>query len=315
MNRVTPAHLPLFQELLRSRIYRCAVRMAVPGTLPPKRPAGCKLLARGKFGSPSLKYAYWQFPGRKRYRLFWSDAGTFDLDGKTRSILIFPEENASTDAIEEVLRGPAISFLLLEQGFEPLHASAVTAQSRCLALAGGSGAGKSSLCAYLQQQGWRFFSDDLLPLRRARRGVLAYPGLPHLRLTEKTTKALGIRRGQRRSEKLTLTQHMKHHQPVPLAGVFVLRRQEGTRGEVRLQRLMPGTAFKMLVALSRNQAQTAQWRMENQLRTLGWVSTHVPVYLLRYPSRFAAWEEIRGLLAEGWYPPKKESPSTQEGAC
>lgn len=253
------------------------------------------LLLKRKFRAAGVECVYWKLPGG-RYRLYWSDAGTFDVNPRTRQIRARLAVDAPPAAVEEVLRGPALSFALLAGGFEPLHASAVQFQGRCIAFAGASGAGKSSLCAYLCRKGARFFSDDVLPLKLGARGVRAFPGLRQHRLTRKSLRALGTKLRPPHLGKATLVASHVGEQPLSLSAIYVLERAKSPAARVHLRRHAAAEAFALLVSLTANQTYAAPARMENQLRVFAWVARSVPVWTLRYPSRFSAWREIEALL-------------------
>jgi hypothetical protein len=56
-----------------------------------------------------------------------------------------------------------------------LHGAALVRDGSCLILAGGSGAGKTTLAIALCTAGWRLLSDDLAPIERTGGRVLAFP--------------------------------------------------------------------------------------------------------------------------------------------
>ena len=56
-----------------------------------------------------------------------------------------------------------------------LHAAAVSANGRCVVIAGESGAGKSTLCWDLCNAGFKYISDELAPLNLDTMQVEAYP--------------------------------------------------------------------------------------------------------------------------------------------
>ena len=58
--------------------------------------------------------------------------------------------------------GQALSFALIERGFEPLHGTAVVVDGVAAVFLGGSGCGKSSLAASFLATGHRVLTDDLL---------------------------------------------------------------------------------------------------------------------------------------------------------
>jgi hypothetical protein len=61
-------------------------------------------------------------------------------------------------------------------GYEALHAAAVERAGEVVAVAAGTGSGKSSLVAELLRRGWELFTDDVLALGRSREGIVCHPG-------------------------------------------------------------------------------------------------------------------------------------------
>ena len=283
-----------------------ALTAVVKRTLPPALPIGAKKIRTTSAQGHGPRAVYWQIAPR-RYRLYWSDAGTFDLDTQAARVTIHPERGATTSAVEEVMRGPVGSFTLIDHGFEPLHASCVWWRGRCVAFAGVSGAGKSSLCAYFCRKGAKLMADDVLPLRYRGGRVQAHPGGKTIRITAKSARALGMNPPVAGEEKATRAMAGALH-PRELAAIYVLKRRAAARGVVRRQALTPAAAFPLLASLTTNFSHTAPARMANQIRTLGWLAENVPVFSLEYPSRFSAWEEIAELAAEAGVTATKKAP-------
>jgi hypothetical protein len=260
-------------------------------------PPGAQELHRLSFPRQGIDSVYWRNGRPGRYRLYWSDAGTFDLDTRRRCVTCYPLPGASPAAIEEVLRGPLCSFLLLDRGFEPLHAGAVLLRRQCVAFAGQPGAGKSTLIGYLVAHGARFFADDVVALRSPRPGVRAWPVLPGLRLGHRSLRAL---RWQRRSARVTggkITVSLRPPRGAQRLGRIFLLERRGS-GYPAIEDLRPREAFLALVAHTRNAAETAAWRLEQQLRICGWLANHVPVCRLRYGSGFARLAQVRRAILQ-----------------
>jgi hypothetical protein len=89
------------------------------------------------------------------------------------------------DLWRRYLLGQVLPLTASVQGLEVFHASAVALERGVLVLAGGSGAGKSSLAAALIATGTAsFFADDVVALDATAFGLTAYPGttlmgIPH----------------------------------------------------------------------------------------------------------------------------------------
>lgn len=61
-------------------------------------------------------------------------------------------------------------------GYDALHAAAVERAGGVVAIAAGSGSGKSSLTAELLSRDWDLFTDDVLALGRSHGGIVCHPG-------------------------------------------------------------------------------------------------------------------------------------------
>lgn len=98
--------------------------------------------------------------------------------------------------VERALRwmlifGIGASVAGLRRGFVPLHASAVEACGGCVALAGQSGFGKSTLAASLVSLGYPLFADDLCLIQPGgAQGPLVGAGLRESRLCDDAVDAL-----------------------------------------------------------------------------------------------------------------------------
>jgi hypothetical protein len=84
----------------------------------------------------------------------------------------------SDAAAQRFLLDTVLWWTAMMRGFELLHASAVTLAGRVLAIAGATGAGKTSLAIELMDRGAGLFADDVLALRRESAGIRVYPGPP-----------------------------------------------------------------------------------------------------------------------------------------
>lgn len=86
--------------------------------------------------------------------------------------------------------GPSIAGF--RRGFIPLHAAAMVAGEGCVALAGQSGFGKSTLAAALSELGFALHADDLCLIQPSRTGSpVVGSGVPELRLWDDAIATLG----------------------------------------------------------------------------------------------------------------------------
>lgn len=85
---------------------------------------------------------------------------------------------------------PTISVL---RGYEGLHAAAIESPHGVVAILAPSGSGKSTLASELLGRGWTLFADDALILDDRDGAVRAYPGTPHMNLSDDAPNALEAR--------------------------------------------------------------------------------------------------------------------------
>jgi hypothetical protein len=106
----------------------------------------------------------------------------FEIRGG-RQIRIWPTAGAKQKDIEIFLFGPAWATLCHQRGVLPLHASAIVIKEGITALAGHSGAGKSTTAALLSSLGYELIADDILPVSFNQSSIPgAWPYLRRLKL-------------------------------------------------------------------------------------------------------------------------------------
>lgn len=119
------------------------------------------------------------------------EAGSFLVrDG--REIVVdalpdIPERN-----VRLFLLGSAMGLLLHQRGLFPLHANAIALDGRAIAVAGATGAGKSTLAAWFSRHGLGLVGDDVIALKPTVEGMMALPGPPRVRLWRQSLDTLGL---------------------------------------------------------------------------------------------------------------------------
>src|SRR5207244_7843154 len=91
-------------------------------------------------------------------------------------IVCHPLAGATDDVLHTYLLGQVLSFALLKQGIEPLHATVVVVGGGAVGFLGDCGYGKSTTAAAFLQAGHRLLTDDQLVVSASGTGVLAHPG-------------------------------------------------------------------------------------------------------------------------------------------
>ncbi len=122
--------------------------------------------------------------------------GEFRISGDGSTITYSLAPDVVEGDVEHVLSGPALVMALQLQGGFFLHAAGVASGGRMFALAAPHGFGKSTLAASFIDLGCAVYSDDVLPLREDRGGVLARQGQPWIKLWDSALEASGKDAGQ-----------------------------------------------------------------------------------------------------------------------
>jgi hypothetical protein len=107
-------------------------------------------------------------------------------------VVIEPTLGAAGSHVRTYLLGSVLGALCYQRGMIPLHANALEVDGRCIALAGDTGAGKSTLAALLSRRGWRMMGDDVCALSfESDGGLMVWPGVRRFKLWADALAALG----------------------------------------------------------------------------------------------------------------------------
>jgi len=110
-----------------------------------------------------------------------------------REIVIAPFPSADEDAVRAFLLGKVFGLLCHMRGVMPFHACVIGVRGGCVAFAGASRAGKSTLAAALSLRGYPVIADDVCFTRPGPENtMLAWPGIRRIRLWAEAAEALGF---------------------------------------------------------------------------------------------------------------------------
>jgi hypothetical protein len=152
-------------------------------------------------------------------------------DGLALEIAVEPE--ADPAAVDALAHGGVLGALIHQRGELPLHATTlVTPDGRgAVALAGDSGAGKSTTAYELLRRGWRMLSDDLTRVTIVDGRPLAWPGRASTRLLLDACDAFGLDPTRLAPAPAWPDKYVvpvtRWNEPLPLAAVVCLQRSEG----------------------------------------------------------------------------------------
>lgn len=129
---------------------------------------------------------------RYEYHGHWAD---FTIRADGREVTVAAAEGEDDAEVANLIEGPILGRALRLAGEPCLHASALAADGRAVALMGASGVGKSSLAWSLVQQGCRLVTDDMVGLEPGPEGLMVQPGRARLRIWPDTAERLGVAGG------------------------------------------------------------------------------------------------------------------------
>lgn len=160
------------------------------------------------------------------------------------------ETGANPAAVEAMLQGGVLGAVIHQRGDLPLHATTLVAPdgTGALALAGHSGAGKSTTAYALIRRGWTLLSDDLTRVTIEEGDALAWPGRDRIRLMEDACERFGLDRASLAPVPnwpgKFLVEVPRSNSPVALSALVALDRGEGA---FEVERLEGGAAVQMLI--------------------------------------------------------------------
>ena len=268
-------------------------------------PAAAFLAATDRGGDDRDTDSWYQYVSLRDGSTYvrWRSIGEFLVATDGRRIMFRRFDNASLESFQVYLLGQALSFALIRQGFEPLHATAVVVDRHAVAFLGSNAFGKSSLAACFLEAGSRLLTDDLLILGESGNRILAYPGPSRLKLFPKIARRFLGQDATSRvhmnpdTDKLILPieEHRRQGRPVALDAIYALAapRDACRTPYVRVESLSPREAFLELLKGTFNRRLTNQPRLARQFSFTARLTDLVAVKKLTYPRTIERLPEVR----------------------
>lgn len=249
--------------------------------------------------------AGWYRHGRLRDgsdHLLWPDQFEFLVSPDGRRVECRVIEPRSIESFQTYLLGHVLSFALIKQGREPLHATAVVVDGTALALLGPSGQGKTTIAAALLADGHALLTDDLLLTDVSGGQLVGSPGPMRLKLfPEGLSRLLPSLTSESRmnamTSKLIVPLDAVHacQQPVPIGAFVVL---DGTEGAVpSIERIGGTRAWTTLLGATFNSRLVDKPRLARQFHAAREWAARVPVLHVTYPWGFERLREVRDMVA------------------
>jgi len=239
--------------------------------------------------------------------------GTYSIQaGKLIQITLLPDAGERETRL--FLLGSAWGALCYQRDILALHASVVEVQGQAVAFCGVSGAGKSSIAAWLVAQGYPLIGDDLCHFTSSPHAGV-YPAIPRLKLWRNALDHLGwetegLQRDHFRMEKFhvgalagqdlsraAITQAAAHA-PVPLRAIYLL-----SWGELGIVRLTGLAALSQLIesATYRGELLEPMGAMAAHWQRCFALARHVPVYRFTRPTDWSAMPAAMQTLIATWH--------------
>jgi hypothetical protein len=239
------------------------------------------------------------------YYIRWKGLWDFLVSAKGNRITARRIGAESMESFYDYLLTQVLSFALLRQGIEPLHASVVVIDGRAVGFLGGSGHGKSSLVATFLKSGFPLVTDDMLVLQRSNGSFMAQPGLPRIKLFPRRASTLlgrrvkGTRMNPTTSKMvIPLRSEESCRVPVPLTSLYVLNSPAtGTPSQkVTIRRLSRREALMALIQNTFNFKMVVPERLKSNFMFNTSLALETPVSALSYPRAFSSLANVRNAV-------------------
>ena len=261
-------------------------------------------LAGADFRSPSESWYQYAFLQDGATYVRWQDVGEFIVDRQGRQVWYRRDERSSDESFQVYLLGQALSFALVKQGLEPIHATAVVIDGEAVAFMGSNAFGKSMLAASFLEAGHRLLTDDLLVLENSASGTLAHPGPPRIKLFARPASRLfAISAATPMNASTTkmivpLDERQSCARAVPVRVIYsVTAPRESCRvAAAVIEPVSPRDKFVELVKGTFNRRLVDADRSERLFDAMARVADRVPIKRLRYQRTVEQLPDVRAAV-------------------
>ena len=220
-------------------------------------------------------------------------------------ITVTPLPEADEREVRLFLLGSAWGALCYQRGILALHASVVQNGNYAVAFCGASGAGKSSIAAWLTGRGYQLVSDDLCRFAVIDGIPRVYPSAPRLKLWRETLDVLAWKDSEGERDCLRFDKFLidvkgsgKPGIPAPLLAIYLLEWGDGglspLTGLAALRRFIAAATYRGDLLEPMGQA-AAHWnRCADLLRC-------TPVWNLARPRDWPAMDAVMESLISQWH--------------
>jgi hypothetical protein len=223
----------------------------------------------------------------------WRDLFEFVISPDGRSIACRRLERATAESFQTYLLGQVLSFALVKQCHEPLHATAVVVEGKAVAFLGKSGYGKSTLASAFVQAGQQVLTDDLLLIRKVEGTWLGFPGPSRLKLLPEVARRFLPRQAEGTLMNpdgpkliIPLEPGQSCSEPTPVQALYALDEAQPGISDVSLTPLTERESLIELIRSTFNYRLVNSNRLHQQFLAAQRLVPSIPVKRLTYPRRF-----------------------------
>lgn len=245
------------------------------------------------------------FAHRDGRRITVDDTGSFEI-GRDGRITCERKPSAWDDFVRAHLLGRVLATALWDDGWLPLHASAVATREGVIAFLAPKGFGKSSLALALARAGAPVVTDDTLPIE-PKIPPRAWPGVHSMRANSDALAALGVTSSgeETREGKVALRSIdgcRMETSPLPLSAIFLLAPSDDVaRSSVAVRTpFSPVLAALAVVPHVKIGAMLGAGATALMLERVATIANMVPVHQLSLVRDLARLPEAASVIL-GWY--------------
>jgi hypothetical protein len=231
------------------------------------------------------------------YLVRFPGTADFEVHADGTAVIAFPTPGLEAETLKDLYLNQITPLALSLQGRLILHASAVLLDEACIAFAGRSGRGKSTLAATFSTSGYPFLTEDALHVDFADALPQVRPSHSSIRLWPDSRRALRPRSPQAGDAKLrheAASDLPFHASTAPLRALFHLG--PGDCGDVRIERISPNTAFIQVVQSSFILGVTDSAALASHFEGATRISALPIHYSLDFPRRFDMLPKVRDTI-------------------
>lgn len=245
------------------------------------------------------------------------DVGEFLISKDGRSIRCYRFPQAKPESFHVYLLGQALSFALVKNGIEPLHATVLEVGGKAIAFLGDSGFGKSTLAAEFLRAGYRLLTDDLLVLGKGGDQFVAYPGPPRIKLFSEIARkwlgdsATGVPMWPQMGKLIIpLNQEQTCRAPIPLVLFYALASPDemALETDIRITALSPRETFVRILAGAFNNSILDRQRLQHHFETTEVLAHCFTVKELSYPRKLGCLPRVREAILSDLFASHQPTP-------